>query len=125
MTSPLSVEEQLRMPSGESLQIARPVVFLSSATFAELPLMPTLVCVEGSTSPDVLNATFLILSSTTSTLLTNFLSAAENQKIVVLGDGNTTVQNGTNIYTNTGANKLMASNRVYVFYFMQGKWYEQ
>lgn len=56
--------------------------------------------------------------------ITNFLKGADNQEIAILGDGTTTISNNANIKTNTGANKLLAANKVYRFTFITGVWYE-
>ena len=121
---PSDIIDSLATPSGETYRFSDPVEFASTVAFSERPETPILETDAGATTPNVLNATRLLLAATSATLLTNFLDGAEGQELVVFGDGNTTVQHGTNIFTNTGANKLLVSNRVYVFYHRNGKWYE-
>lgn len=53
--------------------------------------------------------------------ITNFVGGADGQEIKILGDGNTTIANNANISTNTGANKLLALNKVYTFTYFQSK----
>jgi hypothetical protein len=56
--------------------------------------------------------------------VTNFTTGRGGQRISVIGDGFTTVVNGATIKTTTGANKLLAANRVYDFILSNGVWIE-
>lgn len=56
--------------------------------------------------------------------VTNFLYGAAGQEIKVLGDGATTVSHNTKIKTNTAANKLLATNKVYTFTLFDNVWIE-
>lgn len=98
-----------------------PIVVNAPVTFNVLPnvFSDTLV----STTPTVLNLT-LFKSHTGATTVTDFLGGAVGQTISILGNGNTTITHGTNIFTNTGANKVLAANIMYRFTFFEGKWYE-
>jgi hypothetical protein len=59
------------------------------------------------------------------TLITAFDDATNGQTIRVLcTDANTTLVNGATIKTNTGANKVLAANRVYTFLYYSGIAYE-
>lgn len=49
--------------------------------------------------------------------VTDFVDGAPGQVIKILGDGQMTITNGGLIFTNTGANKLLAANKVYTFTF--------
>lgn len=56
--------------------------------------------------------------------VTNFLGGSEGKEVVILGNGNTTITHGTNIFTSTGANKVLLANKIYRFTYIEGKWYE-
>jgi hypothetical protein len=56
--------------------------------------------------------------------ITDFDDSADCHILFLRGDGATTITHGTNIKTNTGANKLLAANRLYIFVHIDGVWYE-
>lgn len=56
--------------------------------------------------------------------ITDFLFGQNGQTIRLLGNANTTITNGTKIKTNTGANKVLANNKVYSFTRFNDTWYE-
>ena len=74
--------------------------------------------------PNVSNRKVFICSYSAPTTITNFTGAINNKTIRILGDGNATVKNGTNIFTNTGADKLLEVNKIYVFTMINNLWYE-
>lgn len=47
--------------------------------------------------------------------VTDFTGGAELQSIILRGDGQTKIINGTSIVTNTGADKVLSLNKVYRF----------
>ena len=120
----MGMREDLAVPSSEPYVFRTPVVFQSTVEFSELPNASVGKTAAAATSANVLNTSRLALQSVSAVNLTAFSNGAEGQQLVVFGDGNTTVVHGTSIKTNTGSNKLMASNRVYVFYYYNGVWYE-
>ena len=75
------------------------------------------------TTPNVANLEYF-LSHLSSVTVTNFKNGQEGQHLYILGNGNTTVTHGTNIFTSTSANKLLLANRMYHFIFHSAKWYE-
>lgn len=77
-----------------------------------------------ATTPSVENQEFWIANNTGAVTITNFLNGYVCQVIRILGDGFTTIANNANIKTNTGANKLLAVNKVYVFTFINNLWVE-
>lgn len=86
---------------------------------------------KGSTTPSVYQNDFLYAINTGAVTVTDFDKGSPFQVINILGDGFTTVQNGPNIFTNTGANKLLLVNKVYTFTRFETvpgnktwKWYE-
>lgn len=61
---------------------------------------------------------------TAATTMTNFTGGTQGQTLAVLGNANVTLQHGTSIYTSTGANKLLAGNKIYRFTLLGAIWYE-
>ncbi len=104
------------------------VLFKGRVTFTILPEQLQSSFALNDTTPSVKNACTWIAQNTAPVSVTNFDDGQPGQPIRILGDGFTTIVNGTNIFTNTGANKLLAANRVYTFtYFQIGstlKWVE-
>lgn len=107
----------------ELILIQNPVEFEGPVKFLELVETP-LEAVDSSTAPSVLNNTKIVLSASSPITITNFRDGQEGQTIFVVGDGNSTVQHGTNIFTNSGANKLLVSGSVYIFTLVNGEWRE-
>lgn len=56
--------------------------------------------------------------------ITNFKNGQEGQTIRILGNVNNTINNNANIKTNTGANKVLAANKMYTFTMINKVWYE-
>lgn len=78
----------------------------------------------GDTTPSVRDAKVLRLINTAPVTVSHFDDGQDGQTLFVVGDGQTTIQhysgtidasNGLRIRTNTAANKLLASNLVYIF----------
>lgn len=82
--------------------------------FTVLPDNPTTTLKPGITTPNVSNSQVMKAGGTVVSI-TNFLGGADGQTIRIKGDGATTIVHGTYIKTNTGANKLLAANRLYTF----------
>jgi len=76
-------------------------------------------------TPDVSNVEYWQANNTIATTITDFLKGQDVQALHILGDGFTTIQHGTKIKTNTGANKLLAANKVYTFYRFNSLWVEE
>lgn len=68
-----------------------------------------------SDTPSVLNQKFFEAKSVSPITVTDFKNGSPAQRLYILGDGNTTVEHGTFIFTNTGADKLLELNKVYKF----------
>lgn len=75
------------------------------------------------TIPDVSNCEFWYCSGDVVTI-TNFLGGSAFQILHILGDGFTTLQFNTNIKTNTAADKLLASNKIYTLTLFGTTWVE-
>lgn len=79
----------------------------------------------GDTTPSVLNLIKFKFQNTSATTITNFDDGQVGQEITLLGDGNTTIANNSNIVTNAGADKLLDDGVVFKFIkYPDGKWHE-
>lgn len=79
---------------------------------------------SSSTTPLVEGCKVFICSGTVVSV-TNFLGGVQCQTIKIIGDGNTTIVHGTYIKTDTGANKVLASGRMYCLTLYNNVWYEE
>lgn len=77
-----------------------------------------------STTPDVQNIEHWDAQNAGPVNITNFMNGQDGQHLYLLGDGQTTLVHGTKIFNNTGANKLLAANKVYHYVKRSGSWYE-
>jgi hypothetical protein len=99
------------------------VIFTGQVTHMKLPIVYVNKLQPGDTTPDVANLTSHKAGGS-AVAVTNFRNGQQGQRISILGDGVTTIQNGSNIKTNKGADKLLATNTVYRFTFFDNVWYE-
>ena len=100
-----------------------PVVFNASVLFNILPTEGIGTFIASDTTPSVQNVRVWKAQGTVVTV-TDFDNGAEGQVLFILGDGDTTISHNANIKTNTGANKLLAADRLYIFVHIDGIWYE-
>lgn len=70
-------------------------------------------------TPNVLNRRIFEGINESPITVTDFLNGAAGQRIYILGDGNMTIEHGTFIFTNTGANKLLLADIIYKFTFFK------
>lgn len=68
-------------------------------------------------TPNVLNREFFECANSSPITVTDFLNGSPGQRLYILGDGNTTIEHGTFIFTSTGLDKLLAQFKVYCFTF--------
>jgi hypothetical protein len=108
----------------ELVIISNPIEFESSVRFRELIETPLETIKATTTTPNVLNNTKIVLSSTAPVNVTNFLNGQEGQTIFVVGDGQSTIKNNATISTNGNADKLASSGSVYCFTLVNGVWRE-
>jgi hypothetical protein len=78
---------------------------------------------DGDTTPSVKDVKKCKCGTTVVTI-TDFDDAQDGQEIFILGNANTTVSHNANIKTNTGANKVLAADKVYIFVNFNGVWIE-
>jgi len=100
------------------------VLFKGRVWFQNLPEHPV-ATFNGITIEDVTGGITFKASGAAITI-TNFTGGSDGYAIRILGDGTTTISNNANIKTNTGANKLLAVNKIYTFTYIDADkvWYE-
>jgi hypothetical protein len=118
----IELREGLSIPTGEQIRVADPVRFEAPVEFAEIPEHPVSEMGLSDTTPSVLNLLRIKFNNPVPVTVTNFLGGQEGQQITILGDGNTTLQNNTNINTISGNNYLLATNTTYIFTYYGGVW---
>src|SRR5690606_19664787 len=79
--------------------------------------------ISGATPSVALGRDFAFANGSPVTV-TNFVGGSNGQLIYVRGDGNTTIQHGTNIYNRSGSDQTPALDTVVVFQNVGGIWFE-
>lgn len=100
------------------------VIFDNVVTYNVLPKTPVDKFKPADTTPSVLNINLWIANNSGAVTITQFDDGADGQRIVILGDGFTSVANNAKIKTSTGAAKLLAANSIYRFTYILNVWYE-
>jgi len=91
-------------------------------TFQQLPERPIRDVDDGATTVNVLNIERVRFANTNPTTVTDFLDGQEGQEIVLLGDGQTTIDHGTQIKNSTGADRLLSADRIYYYVRFDNVW---
>lgn len=104
-------------------QFNEEVIFNGPTVFARLPREFAGTFTPGDTTPSVKDIRVWSGGGAVVTVI-DFDDGAESQIIYIRGDGTTTIANNANIVTNTGANKLLTNNLIYIFVHIGGVWYE-
>jgi hypothetical protein len=110
--------------SGIPERFTHPIVSEAPRRDTVLPQFFVKMLEVANATPDVANIERGMLQNTVAQTVTNFLHGQPGQRLVVLGDSFTTLQNGGRIFTNTAANKLLLANKVYRFTYFNSNWYE-
>lgn len=103
-------------------RLAEEIVIDAPADFKQLPKV--YVGRMSGATPSVKNITRFKGVNTGAVTVTQFKNGSDGQTIRIVGDGQMTITNGANIKTNTGANKLLAVNKCYVFTLFSNVWIE-
>lgn len=96
--------------------------FTGQTSFYQLPKEFVGTLTKNDVTPSVKNVRVWKGSGTVVTI-TDFDDASDGF-LAILGDGTTTISHNANIKTNTGANKLLAVDRLYIFAHISGIFYE-
>ena len=85
----------------------------------QLVLNKEFVAIMKGATPSVKDLSLFRGNNASPVTVTQFTYGKVGQTIRILGDGQMTITNGTKIKTNTGANKLLATNKVYTFTYFE------
>lgn len=102
--------------------INEPIIINAQSVFNVLPKRNIDKAPVGNTIIRVGNIEHITTHNTGAVTVTDFSYGADGQEIVLLGDGNTTVQENLNIVTNVG-DLLLEVGKVYRFVNFQNIWY--
>lgn len=105
-------------------RVPEPTLFEQQTEFSILPREYIQKFKSLDATPDVKNIKFFLANNSAPFTITNFLKAADAQRLHILGDGFTTIAYNTKIKTNTGANKLLSTEKIYKFTYLNNIWYE-
>lgn len=102
--------------------ISEPTTFAAPTIFRLLPAEFVGMFAASDVTPSVANVRVWKCGGAVVTITD--LDDASDGFLAILGDGATTISHNANIKTNTGANKLLAANRIYLFVHIDGIFYE-
>lgn len=74
---------------------------------------------KSETTPSVKNVEYWRARNTGAVTVTNFIDGQEGQHLYLVGDGQTTLQHGSDIETQSGSNLLLALNKAYHFIYLK------
>lgn len=103
--------------------IKEDLIFQGQTEYNQLPKTVIDTFQAGDAAPSV-NGIEVIQCNSTVVTITNFTKGFSSQKLYVKGHPNTTIANNTNIKTNTGSNKVLVADRLYLFVNINDVWYE-
>lgn len=89
-----------------------------------LPISLVGKILRAETTPSVKNVEHWIAQNASAVTITNFMEGQEGQNLFILGDGQTTLQHGGNIVTLSGADTLLAADKMYQLKRMNNKWFQ-
>lgn len=98
------------------------IIFLAPVIHSKLA-KKFISTLKTSTTPSVLDCE-VWRSPSGPVSVTNFTDGADGQDLYILGNGNLTLVHGTSIKTSTGANKVLAANKIYHVKLIDNVWYE-
>lgn len=89
-----------------------------------LPIKLVGKILKTETTPSVKNVEHWIAQNTGAVTVTDFKEGQEGQDLFILGDGQTTLTHGTNIFLIGAANLLLLTNTVVHLKRLNNKWYQ-
>lgn len=93
----------------------------TGTTFA-FPDGPPIPLTAGTSTPAVAGLTSVIASNTSDVTVSNFTKGVNGQRILIRGDGKTTLQHGATIQNTSGADLLLSPNTWYRYIRVAGVW---
>ena len=106
------------------MDVFRDMVLFEGDVIFKRPIRNEISIFDGSGDINTAGVSRLKAANNSPQNVSYFVGGVEGQTIMVLGDGNTTIVNSSDIRTNTGADKLLAAETVYTFTLFDGVWYE-
>lgn len=100
------------------------VIFDQGPIFTVLPEELLGTFEKNSVTPNVSNVRTWKCANTLPIVIANFIAGSDGQRLHILGDGITTVAHNVKIKTNTGANKILLTEKVYCFTYIDNVWIE-
>ena len=88
------------------------------------PIEPGIPLRTSAAIPDTTGSTFIVLTASTPTTITDFTGGYGGKTIRLLGNVNVTIANNSQINTNISANKALIGERIYRFTYYNGIWFE-
>lgn len=103
--------------------------YLTSTTLFEgssitLANANTRTAATGSITVAVEQFTGVIFNQVSAATVTNFTGGVQNQSLYLYGNANVTIQNNATIKTSTGADKVLAANKIYHYKLFGTVWIE-
>lgn len=95
---------------------------LKNSQFVNTPVRTFAV---GDETPSVIGGGIFRTANTSTTTITNFRNGAEGERVTILVDANTTVQNSANVKLAGGSNFVGTSNDILELVDIGGIWYEE
>ena len=104
------------------LRIIREHLFDGPITFSQLPKR-TLKRIKGSGTLDLTNLETIKFANAAPVSYSNIKGGANGQRVLVLGDGQSTINNNAKIKTYSGGNVLLSNDVTYELVYVDTKWY--
>jgi hypothetical protein len=102
---------------------------VNNRTQVQVPLDQNETIYLDTVKPDVFNVAVAVLKTSTSVEVEKFLGGTPNQTLKVRVVGAVTLKHNAggmgSILTNTGADKILFTERIYGFTYVSDRWYEQ
>jgi hypothetical protein len=98
--------------------------FFMEGFLGSSPIEPGIPLRTDAAIPDTTGTTFVVFTAAAPVTVTNFTGGYSGKTIRLLGNANTTIAQNATINTNTGVNKVLVANKIYVFTNYNGVWYE-
>jgi len=114
------IKDVLGMPSRS--RVEGEIFFDASPSFNALDKRSWGYIKKTSTLPSVKNCEHWITQNTAPITVTDFSDGQPGQHLYILGDGQTTLQNGAKISMFGGANLLLASGKLYHLVRLNNVW---
>ena len=110
--------------AGLPFRVEDEVRFDAAPAFAALDKRSFSTIQKAAVTPSVKNCEFWQAQNTGAVTITNFIDGQPGQRLYILGDGQTTLQHGTKMFMQGGADLLLAASRMYLLVYLNSAWYQ-